>query len=91
MEVEKENKHHHPKPTKKFQTKRQEWVRIFVKKEVMEIEEKPRPINKTPPKTEIMRKQAGKKHKESPEGWAPRAKRKKKTLQRRLWLVQLII
>jgi len=83
MEVEKENKDRHTKSSQKIPTRRQEWIRIFVKKEVMEIEVKPNQREETPPKIEEKRAQAGKRHKETPEGWAPRAKRKKKNSPRK--------
>jgi len=79
MEVEIENKEHRTKTKKKTTKKRQRVYKIFVKKEVMEIEKKKEmQIEKTPPKREKKKKKAEKRRKGTPKEWAPRGKRNKK-------------
>jgi len=79
MEVEIENKEHRTKTKKKTTKKRQRVYKIFVKKEVMEIEKKKEmQIEKTPPKREKKKKKAEKRRKGTPKEWAPREKKNKK-------------
>jgi hypothetical protein len=76
MEIEKEKSVHHPKPKQKIPKKPQKFIKIFVRKEVMEIETETVQLNKTPPKKKANPKKT--RHKGTPKELAPRKKRPKK-------------
>jgi len=75
MEIEKEKSTHHPKPKRKIPESPQKFVKIFVRKEIMEIETKKAHLKETPPKKVVNRKA---RHKGTPEGLAPKKRRKKR-------------
>jgi len=84
MEVEKEKSTHHPKPKRKILKSPQKFVKIFVRKEIMEIETKNAHLKETPPKNVVNKK---KDTKELRKNWR-RLKREdlKETLQTRFWM-----
>jgi len=75
MEVEKEKSTHHPKPKRKILKSPQKFVKIFVRKEIMEIETKNAHLKETPPKNVVNRKT---RHKGTPKELAPIKRRKKR-------------
>ncbi len=77
MEIERENDRHHTKPRQKVLKTRQRWVKIFVKKETMEIESKKAGFETPPREAKVNKAKAKKRRKETPKEWAPRGKRKK--------------
>jgi len=77
MEIERENDRHRTKPRQKVLKTRQRWVKIFVKKETMEIESKKAGFETPPREAKVNKAKAKKRRKETPKEWAPRGKRKK--------------
>jgi len=79
MEEEKEKSTYHPKPKRKILKSPQKFVKIFVRKEIMEIETKNAHLKETPPKKVAYKKTRQKtRHKGTPKELAPRKKKPKR-------------
>lgn len=83
MEVEVPKRDHTPKHPKKIPKKPQKLVKVYVAKEVMQIETfKVEPV-KTPPKKARKKTTKHKRKKETPKEWVPRKKNRKKNTPRK--------